>query len=255
MRVVRALARHLVKDVGKNLVPVRLRACVSERGEHSRLMTRVTAALSCFQGESADVAAAELLALGFESLQLTPGCAPSAALDAVLENVSTLTHHGYTPTALRHRVWHDGEIVCDSRSIHPPKASGSAWLWDHDVATLPIIEVMYPSYTLGTGREIRRAMEADMRLAVDLSHLFIQLTQGAATQADVDALLNYEHIAEIHVSQNDGVRDSHQPLTDQAFNLAWAKERADVPVVFEGYLHRLTRDQRLAQVELLNQAL
>lgn len=231
------------------------RACVSGLAQHSRGMTRVTAALSCFQGESADIAARELLALGFESLQLTPGCAPSEKLESVLEGVETLTHHGYTPTALRHRVWHDGAIVCDSHSIHPPKASESAWLWDHDVATLPVIEVMYPSYTLGSGREIRRAMEAGMRLAVDLSHLFIQLSQGAATQDDIDALLGYDHIAEIHVSQNDGVRDSHQPLTDQAFNLAWAKERADVPVVFEGYLHRLTRDQRLAQVELLDQAL
>ena len=225
-------------------------ACPWAPWTHASSM-RVAAALSCFQGESADVAAKALLALGFKSLQLTPGCAPSENLPEVIAGIPTTTHHGYTPTAMRHRVWHDGDIVTTSDSIHPPKADDASWLWDYAVDDLPVIEVMYPGYALGTGSEIRRAMEAGMRLAVDVSHLFIQIQSGAATQADVAALLDYDFISEIHVSHNDGRHDLHHPLTDTAYGLAWARERTDTPVVFEGYLHRLTHSERLAQVELL----
>jgi hypothetical protein len=218
-------------------------------------MTRVAAALSCFQGELSTTAAANLLDLGFAALQLTPGCVPQKELNDVIAGVVTTTHHGWSPRAMRRSVWQDGNLVTDADSIHPPLARDADSFWKLDPATLPIIEVMYPSYTLGTGREVRRAMESGMKLAVDLSHLWIQLHSGACTDSDVDALLAYDHIAEIHVSHNDGTRDSHSPLTLDSYGLGWAAERTDVPVVFEGYLHRLTDQQRREQVELLRSTL
>jgi hypothetical protein len=148
-------------------------------------------------------------------------------------------------------VWHDGAVVSHSDSIHPPTADHAAWLWQADVSELPVIEVMFPGYALGSGAEFRRAMDAGMRLAVDVSHLYIQLMSGSATRQDVAALMEYDHVAEIHVSHNDGTRDSHQPLSAATYGLAWARERSDVPAVFEGYLHRLSDHQRRTQVELL----
>jgi hypothetical protein len=210
------------------------------------------AALSCFQGDLAHVAAQNLLDIGFEAIQLTPGCAPSRELAPLLESIPTRTHHGWAENALRRRVWDEGSIATASDSIHPPLARDAAWLWDADVAALPVMEVMYPSYTLGTGAEFRDAMERGMRLAVDVSHLWIQLSQGACTHDDIDTLLAYEHIEEIHVSANDGARDSHLPVSADAWGLGWASERRDLPVVFEGYLHRLTEHEQHQQFELLH---
>lgn len=218
-------------------------------------MTRVAAALSCFQGELSTTAATNLLGLGFSALQLTPGCVPQRELEELLAGVTTSTHHGWSPRAMRRPVWRDQALVTDADSIHPPLARDAGWFWELDPETLPIIEVMYPSYTLGSGSEIRRAMDAGMKLAVDVSHLWIQLSSNACTKADIDALLAYANIAEIHVSHNDGTRDSHSPLTLDSYGLSWAAERSDVPVVFEGYLHRLTDQQRREQVDLLRSTL
>lgn len=219
------------------------------------------AALSCFQGQPAAQAADELLALGFDGLQLTPGCAPDAGLSTTLADrgVHALTHHGYSTTALRRRVWaEDGTLVAHADSIHPPMSENSEWFWhaaEHAPESLPVIEVMYGRYALGTGRDIRRAMDAGLKLAVDVSHLHIQVCQQTASQSDVDALLAYDRVAEIHLSQNDGVRDSHLPLHAGSYGLGWARERSDVPVVFEGYLHALTEDQRREQLDVIRCAL
>lgn len=244
-------ARVSREEVVKNPPNDRQTACPGTPQRHPNGMTRVAAALSCFQGELSTTAASSLIDLGFSALQLTPGCVPSPDLEGVLKGVKTTTHHGWSPRAMRRKVWADRALVTHADSVHPPLERDACWFWELDPHTLPIIEVMYPSYTLGTGREIRRAMEARMRLAVDVSHLWIQLQSNACTQDDVDALFAYDNVAEIHVSHNDGTRDSHSPLSVDSYGLGWAAERTDVPVVFEGYLHRLTDHQRRSQVELL----
>lgn len=219
------------------------------------------AALSCFQGQPATEAADELLALGFDGLQLTPGCAPNAHLaDAlVARNITALTHHGYSSTALRRRVWgDDGALLCHADSVHPPMVENAEWFWrtaEHSPEALPVIEVMYGRYALGSGRDIHRAMDAGLKLAVDVSHLYIQICQNTASQSDVDALLEYANVSEIHLSHNDGARDSHLPLHAGSYGLGWAKERTGVPVVFEGYLHALTSDQRREQLDVIREAL
>jgi hypothetical protein len=219
------------------------------------------AALSCFQGQPAAEAADELLALGFDGLQLTPGCAPDAALFDSLasRDITALTHHGYSPTALKRRVWgDDGSLLSRADSIHPPMSENAEWFWhtaEHAPETLPVIEVMYGRYALGSGRDIRRAIEAGLKLAVDVSHLHIQVCQRTASPSDVDALLAYDNIAEIHLSHNEGARDSHLPLHAGSFGLSWARERANTPVVFEGYLHALTTNQRREQLDIIREAL
>ena len=218
-------------------------------------------ALSCFQGDPATVAASTLLELGFDGVQLTPGCAPEPMLhdDLLAAGTPCSTHHGYSNVAMRRRVWDDsGALGSTSDSIHPPLRENATTFWqlaETDPTALPIIEVMYGPYALGCRQEIARAMTLGLRLAIDVSHLHIQLTAGASTNDSIRALLEYENIAEIHLSHNDGTKDAHQPLQRTSYQAAWAKERQGTPVVFEGYMHRLSIKERLEQVELLRELL
>jgi sugar phosphate isomerase/epimerase len=150
------------------------------------------------------------------------------------------------------QVWDAGACVTDAESVHQPKA-GEPWrAWLERAATPPIIEVMYPGYELGTGEEVERAIADRLVLAVDTSHVFIQLTAGAMHEATWRRLQTYDRIAEVHVSANRGGADTHQPIAATTFGLAWARERgAHVPVVLECYMHRLSTAQRRAQLAIL----
>ena len=66
-------------------------------------------------------------------------------------------------------------------------------------------------------------------------------------------LFDYDHIAEVHVSANDGRRDLHRPLTKDSWGLAWAQARLDAgtPVILECYFHSLSAGDRRRQVDLV----
>ena len=87
---------------------------------------------------------------------------------------------------------------------------------------MPILETMYPGYALGDGAALEDAMARRLRLAVDVSHLLMQREQGCLSAATLARVLDYDRIAEIHVSANDGRRDLHAPLAADTFGLAWA---------------------------------
>ena len=131
--------------------------------------------------------------------------------------------------------------------MHPPRAG------DYIAPENTALEVMYPGYRLGSGAEVEDAMARRLPLAVDVSHVFIQLHAGAMTAAIWQRLANYDRIAEVHVSANRGVADSHDPIGPSTFGLDWARARlaAGAPVVLESYFHRLRRDERLRQIELV----
>ncbi len=217
-------------------------------------------ALSCLQGRPQASAARELLALGADGLQLTPGNAPDAALDAILsETPHVRTHQGFSRKALRERVWgEDGalRVICDS--VHAPPVGVGAeptfWQrWEEGCFAGTAIETMYPGHLLGDGAALDRAMRAGYVLALDVSHLYLQRCAGVLDDRTLQRALDYDAIAEVHVSANDGRGDQHRPLTEDTFGLAWARARlqAGTPVVFESYLHRVTEDARRRQVELL----
>lgn len=199
----------------------------------------------------------ELQSLGVEGVQLTPGNQPTAGFSDEVSGarLPTRTHHGFTWRAFRTReVWSaHGDCLVDSDSVHAPLANSEAS--QHYLERLRpglVLETMYPSYALGDGSSLERAMDLGVPLAVDVSHLFIQQAQGVLGDATLRRLFDYQHVAEVHVSANDGRRDLHAPLTPKTFGLEWAheRERAGTPVVLECYFHRLPRDQRLRQLEL-----
>lgn len=212
-------------------------------------------ALSCLQGRPMQ-AAFDALAVLADGVQLTPGNVPTPdfALHVARSGVPIRTHQGFCWYQRRRAVWDDaGRCVSGSMSVHPPR-TGLDWLerMAREHAIWPLLEVMYPGWMLGDGAQVERAMELGVRLAVDVSHVYIQRTQGAMSSVTWRRLQAYDHVHEIHVSANDGRADTHRPLTPETFGLAWAQERAQsgCSVILESYFHRLDRGARQQQVAL-----
>jgi sugar phosphate isomerase/epimerase len=215
-------------------------------------------ALSCLQGRPMDAALAALAELEPDGVQLTPGNQPTPDFAKKLKRtkLATRTHHGFSFTAFRTRdVWaDDGRCLAESDSVHPPasNAKASEHYFEKRPAEL-VLETMYPSYALGSGDELERAMALHVPLAVDVSHLFIQRTQGVLSEATLRRVLDYDNVHEVHVSANDGRRDLHAPLTPRTFGLEWAheRERTGVPLILECYFHRLSLGERARQLALV----
>lgn len=207
-------------------------------------------ALSCFQGRRQGDAAAELAALapGRVGLQLTPGCAPSP----LGVDCPTRTHHGFTPKALRARVWDAGTLVWRGDSVHPPLARHVPDGWRPPDGV--VLETMYPGYAaLSNGDQVAAAMAEGWWLAVDVAHLDIQRHHGLLPPSVLARLLDYDRVAEVHVSTSHEHRDAHAKLSPPAWGVEWARHHlaAGTPVVLECYMHHLSREERLEQVALL----
>ena len=207
-------------------------------------------ALSCFQGRPTAEAAETLHALapGRVGLQLTPGCAPGP----ITVTCPTRTHHGLTDRALRAPVWHDGTLVWHGDSAHPPRERDVPDGWRPPDGV--ILETMYPGYAaLANGDQLAAAMDTGRWLAVDVAHLDIQTFHGLLPRSVLNRLLEYERVAEVHVSTSREHRDTHAKLSGSEWGLEWAQSRlaAGAPVVLECYMHKLAHEERLEQVALL----
>ncbi len=219
-------------------------------------------ALSCLQGRTQFDAALELSGLGGDGLQLTPGNAPTAGFEPWLRMraMPLRTHHGFSLKRLARRVWdNDGRLRTRADSVHPPTArecSPDRWCASMDAVSTnanTALETMYPPHPLGTGVGLEWAMRRGFPLAVDVSHIHIQREGGVLGDATLRRLFDYDAVAEVHVSHNDGRCDSHRPLMSTSFGLEWARRRleAGTPTVLECYMHRLPSSQRRHQIELL----
>jgi hypothetical protein len=184
-------------------------------------------------------------------LQLTPGNLVTEDFEGhvLRAGLPFRTHHGFSFTARKQPVWDEANrCLVPSDSVHP----GPLGL-PEQTPLGPALETMYPGEALGTGPELERAMAERRRLAVDISHVFIQHEQGVISARTWRLLMDYEHIVEVHASANDGRKDLHRPLTQDTFGLAWARARtrAGTPLVYESYLHKLDDDTRKRQIDLL----
>lgn len=218
-------------------------------------------ALSCLQGRPIKSAAEELLNLGVKRLQLTPGLVPTDNFQTWLnqKNIDYLTHHGFSWHKYNTSVWNAAaDCLVTSNSIHPPlldSPPGKLWKQRAEAGDYQgfLLETMYPKYHLGNDAELTWAMDNHLKLAVDVSHIYIQLQSGCLSNSVWQRLQQYEHIGELHLSANNGRADIHQPLTKNSFGLDWVRERADdsTPVVLECYMHKLSHSERLQQIELI----
>lgn len=201
-----------------------------------------------------------LLDLGNYGLQLTPGNAPTPGFETWLAShaIPIRSHHGFDYHKLRHTVWDEtGNCLVHSDSVHPPKYTHpTSHFWFDKLEKQHyqniIFETMYPEYLLGNGDDLNRAMQLKTPLAVDISHIYIQLEQGSLEKSIWNKLQNYEYIKEIHLSANQGCIDNHQPLQSNSFGLAWAKEHlSSLPVILECYMFKLSKEQCLSQIDVI----
>ena len=156
------------------------------------------------------------------------------------------THHGFTYRALRAQVWDNGTLVWHGDSVHPPQQRDVPDGWRPPAGV--VLETMYPGYAaMANGDQIAAAMDAGRWLAVDVAHLDIQLYHGILEQSVLHRLLNYERIAEVHVSTSRETRDTHAKLTHTNWGIEWARARlaAGTPVILECYKHNFSHDERL----------
>jgi hypothetical protein len=207
-------------------------------------------ALSCFQGRTMTEAANTLLALapGRVGLQLTPGCAPSE-LDL---SCPVRTHHGFSRRALRAIVWNQGQLLWQGDSLHPPQVRDVPDHWQ--APSELILETMYPGYAaLANGDQLSAAMDEGRWLAVDVAHLDIQIYRGVLEPRVLQRVLDYQRVAEVHVSTSREARDTHAQITNDTWGIDWAKDRLaqGTPVILECYMHKLSEEERLEQVEML----
>lgn len=212
-------------------------------------------ALSCLQGRGQWEAAQELLQLPVDGLQLTPGNDNDWTQDSLeqLASIRTNRHQGHSFDKRVARVYDNaGALVWTHGSVH----AHSNW---RSVGEAGItVETMYPNgrypYALMTTAEYYEAIELQTPIALDLSHADICINKGLLTAEAARKLLYLGNVQELHVSFNDGRHDTHIPMppdyhwVEQA---EWfAQTYPDRPVVIECYMHKLTPEQRLAQVEI-----
>lgn len=221
----------------------------------------------------------ELAALA-DGVQLTPGNHPTPSFAEHARRAPTRTHHGFSFHARAVRVWNGTRLLVGSDSVHPPQLAEGATSAEFrsaiDEGGRPrstrghgcggfaepgpdgrraCLETMYPGYALGDGDDLEWAMARGLSLAVDVSHLHIQKSRGVIGDATLRRVFDYLHIAEVHVSANDGKRDQHAPIDANTFGLEWARERerAGTPIVLECYMHRMSADERRRQVAAIKE--
>jgi hypothetical protein len=221
-------------------------------------------ALSCLQGREMQPTAQDLIDLEVDGLQLTPGNTPSENFRQWIyqQNLEIRTHHGFYWNRLRQRVWdNDGDCLVSSHSVHPPKIeseASQAWMQKSERGAYQniLLETMYPGYCLGSREEILWAMAIGLNLAVDVSHIYIQLCQGSLDRSTWHKLQNYPNIGEFHISANNGKGDIHQPINSETFGLDWIRDRTngvrDLPVILECYIHHLSLPERQEQISLIS---
>jgi len=148
------------------------------------------------------------------------------------------------------------QLTSSSDSVHPPS---NAVLPEHFLASAVngafdgvVLETMYPGHCLGTGQELEQAMDIQMTLAVDVSHVHIQLGMGVMQSATWDRLQAYNNVAEVQLSSNDGRRDQHRSVDESTFGFGWATMKASqgTPLILENYMHRQPTDERRSVVAL-----
>lgn len=162
--------------------------------------------------------------------------------------------------------FHTGQY--DSRYVQPAKAYATfvnnlkqvlelAERYNIKLAT----ETMYPSsnstrWVLDNEADILRFLAEDLPVGIvaDAAHVKIGVTKGTMTKALLRTLLEHSKLAEIHLSDNDGLKDIHQALSMPAewFLPLIQQYKSKAPLVYEGRMNGWTLAEvreHLASVE------
>jgi hypothetical protein len=99
-------------------------------------------------------------------------------------------------------------------------------------------------------------MDGGRWLAVDVAHLDIQIFHSILAKSVLQRFLNYERVAEVHVSTSHEHRDTHAKLFTFSWGIEWARAHlaAGTPVILECYMHKLSHEERLEQIAWMTES-
>lgn len=211
-------------------------------------------ALSCLQGRTQQQAYNELLELNPDGIQLTPGNYLSPNFKDKI-GIPYKYHHGFSWDARKQQVYDENfNVLVKDHSIHPPKRNDylNFFKWVEGVDN--VLEIMYGDYFLSSDKEINYILDLNKPIALDISHLYINYINNTIDCYTIDRLFDYENIKEIHISQNNGKYDTHSEITkDCPFldNVKYAIRNNDAIVVFESYLHKKSKEERIDKINII----
>lgn len=249
-------------------------------------------ALSCLQGQEIISASEELLSLNPYGLQLTSGNKINKNTNYFewlkKNKIKYQTHHNFSFTQSINQDLYEVIQEWDGLtyfhidvvdSLHPPLykrfknyskeiidlafydflevTSDYEELYEDGESQL-CFEIMYnpKEYPLSDDDSINYIMDLKNPIALDISHLNILNKQGHINKKTLNRLLEYDKIEEIHISDNDGKRDSHHYISKDTYLLKdWVKERyndnKDIPIILECFMQRMNQEQRQNQIEII----
>lgn len=122
------------------------------------------------------------------------------------------------------------------------------------------VETMYPNsavegsqYLLQNAAQVEQLLQdlPELDLVIDMAHLHIWKTESIAQKLQLlDRFA--DRLLEIHISDNDGQRDSHTTISDRTWWLSYTQMfPPDVPIVLESRMNRQSIEQVRQQVQIV----
>jgi sugar phosphate isomerase/epimerase len=155
-------------------------------------------------------------------------------------------------TGIKTYSFHTGQYA--SHKVNPKRAYGTfvenlakvaETAEEHGIGIA--VETMYPSasatrWVLDNEADIRSflAEELPVGIVADCAHIKIGVTRGTMTPELFSDLLAHPSLAEIHISDNDGLKDIHQALSEDSLWFVEAllgRTNRVAPVVYEGRMN------------------
>lgn len=120
------------------------------------------------------------------------------------------------------------------------------------------VETMYPKtaadssqYLIQNAVQVEQLLQdlPEINLVLDMAHLHIWKTESISQKLHL-LEMNVDRLLEIHISDNDGQRDTHTTISDRTWWLPYAPLfPPDIPIVLESRMNRQSVEQVQKQVQ------
>lgn len=211
-------------------------------------------ATSCFQGLHQIEAYKKLKSLKPKAIQLCSGNLIDKDFNQYVSKEDKV-HHNFSYKIVAPPVYNSKlELLThDERSVHTPNKHLDSFdfnTWLNKQNENQVFEIMHPGYWLANDEQINYYLDSKRPVALDISHVYILKCQNLISSKTEDRLKNYDNLKEIHISMNEGKKDSHLPATKNSFMVDWVIERKECcPIIYEGNFHKFTEQHLKSYVE------
>lgn len=159
--------------------------------------------------------------------------------------IGSASDHSVHPPILLPRQREDGESIFDAPELDMPSHMA--------IEVMAVGTLKYPVCTV---QAVRHYMKQNYRLAIDLSHIDINI-RAQNNRFEwlrlLEELKEYPHITELHMSQAMGLRDAHAEITKTTFGLDFLRQCRDKVeyVILESNMHRKSDEEIQRQINIL----